>query len=171
MGYTGTSLKNVKDKVDLDLVDAVLTGMSYPGGRLHNKLRGKGYVYLVHGINFSGLDTGYLYIYALSNKSSINKVKKIILDEINDLKTTPISKKEFNEAIARIKMYYNQRRSSIENNLLINATDELYTNDYLFSTKYEEAIDLLNEKSTIEITKKYFNYPQIMIFNTEKSTN
>ena len=62
LGYNGTNLNNVKDKVELDLVDAILSGMSYPGGRLHNKLRGKGYVYLVHGINFAGLHDGYLYI-------------------------------------------------------------------------------------------------------------
>ena len=169
MGFLGTTLSNVKEKVELDLVDALLTGMSYPGGRLHNKLREKGYVYLVHGINFSGLKTGYLYIYALSNKESINKVKKIILDEIDSLKTKPITKAEFEEAIARMKMYYNQRRSSIDNNLLINATDELYTNDYLFSKKYENEINLLNEKTVIKITNKYLNNPQIMIFEQNKN--
>jgi zinc protease len=165
IGYLGTPLTNIKDKVELDLIDAVLTGMSYPGGRLHNKLRGKGYVYLVHGVNFTGLKTGYIYIYALSNKDSINKVKTIVLDEIETLKKTPISKNEYEESIARMKMYYKQRLSSIDNQLLINATDEIYTNNYLFSKKYEQEINLLNKNSTIDITKKYFNNPKIMIFN------
>ena len=65
--------------------------MSYPGGRLHKKLRGKGYVYLVHGTNFNGLKSGYFYIYALSNKENIDNVEKIILDEIKSIQTTPIN--------------------------------------------------------------------------------
>ena len=63
IGFDGISYNNPEDYYKLDLVDAVLSGMSYPGGRLHKKLRGKGFVYLVHGINFVGLEPGYFYIY------------------------------------------------------------------------------------------------------------
>lgn len=170
MGFKAPPLTNTKEKIKLDLIDAVLTGMSYPGGRLHNKLRDKGYVYMVHGINFSGLDTGSFYIYALSNPESINHVQSLILNEIKSLKTTLISNKELKEALERLSFYYKERIDSIENFMLIHAVDELLHNNFSYSSSIEPLIKTLDKQSIQLTAKKYLVNPQIFLFNPKIKT-
>ena len=126
MGFNGVSIENAKEKIRLDLVDAILSGMSYPGGRLHNKLRDKGYVYMVHGVNFNGLPDGAFYIYALTNEDSIDNVITLILEEIQNIKTQKVTDIEFEEAIERLSFYFKDQQSSIDSKLLLYSTNELY---------------------------------------------
>ena len=168
MGFQGTAITNPQEKTKLDLIDAILSGMSYPGGRLHNKLRDKGYVYLVHGINFNGIDTGAFYIYALTNEQSIEDVKNIITTEIEDIKRNPVSDEEFEEAIERIKYHYKDQRSSIDNQILLAATNELYTNNLNYSNILEEIIEKLTKEDIIKTAKTYLNYPQTIVFHPQK---
>lgn len=169
MGFMGCTLTSLSDKIKLDLVDAILTGMSYPGGRLHNKLRDKGYVYMVHGSSFNGPDTGNFYIYALTNPQSLAAVHKIILEEIHDLKTNPVSDNEFNEAIARLRFHYRSRLSSTENKLLIHAIDELMENNFDTLLSIENEINTLKKSDISKTVLHYFNHPQVLQFNPENT--
>ena len=168
MGFQGTSLLNTKEKIKLDIIDTLLSGASYPGGRLHNKLRDKGFVYLVHGINFNGLDTGAFYIYALTNEESWKDVQAIILEEIKSLQTKPASQKEWDEAIARLKFYYKDRTSSTDTLILLQAANELLLNDLNHSQKVDSIIESISKEMIIETAKTYLKNPETVIFHPKK---
>ncbi len=168
MGFKGTSILNTTEKIKLDILDTLLSGASYPGGRLHNKLREKGFVYVVHGINFNGLNTGSFYIYALTNEKSYNDVQKLILSEIKSLQEKPVSDKEWQEAIARLKFYYKDRASSTDSIILLTAVNELLLNDMNHNDKIDNLIDSITKEMIIETAKKYLTNPETIIFHPQK---
>ena len=101
---------------------------------------------------------------------NISNVKTLILNEIEDIKKNTVSKKEFQEAIERVKFYYKDRMSSLQNIMLISATDELYTNDHMFSEHYEKEISTLTIDTVLNTARKHLINHQTMIFNPKKIT-
>ncbi len=64
VGFAGTRIDDVKDRYALHILDAVMSGIGFPGGWLHTELRGKQLVYVVHASNWLGLEPGYFGIMA-----------------------------------------------------------------------------------------------------------
>lgn len=168
MGFKGASLRDVNEKIKLDLLDTLLSGASYPGGRLHNKLRDKGFVYLVHGVNFTGIYTGFYYIYALTNEDSYKDVNTLILNEIKSLQEAPATDEEWQEAIARLKFYYKDRASSSDSLILIKAADELLLNNLNHGETIDKLIDSISKEMIMETAKKYLINPETVIFHPVK---
>jgi zinc protease len=68
----------------VDVLDAVISGIRYPSGWLHDALRGgdKSLVYVVHAYPAFGIDGGYFGIMAQTTPDNYEKVLKIILDKM-----------------------------------------------------------------------------------------
>ena len=62
----------------MDVLDAVTSGIYYPGGWLHTELRGNQLVYVVHAYNFTGYDTGYFGLYAATYDEALDQAMEII---------------------------------------------------------------------------------------------
>lgn len=167
VAFDGVAFKDA-DVLRLHLADAVLTGMSYPGGRLHSILREKGYVYLVHGVNLAGLEKGMFYIYALTNKNQVEDVKKIIMDQIESIKTTPVTDDEFADAIAQMSFYHKDRASSLESLAMITATDELYGLGYDYFTRSDAEIAALTKADVQRAANAFLRNPQVLVLLPEK---
>ncbi len=79
----------------LDIIDANISGIGYPGGRLHNALRGsKDLVYVVHAFPFYGVKGGYFSVIAQTSPENLKTVKEIILEELKKTYTVPMSEEE-----------------------------------------------------------------------------
>ena len=163
IGFDGTTFKDSADSVRLDALDAVLSGMSYPGGRLHQMLREKGLVYMVHADNNLGLEKGYFFIYALTQESHLAEVKEIILSQINAIKSGEVSDAECAEGLSQVDFYYKDRRSSLSALSLISATDELYQDKYDDYVQLEKRLKTVKKSDIIAMAKKYLNNPQILL--------
>jgi predicted Zn-dependent peptidase len=86
-----------KDTPTLDLIDAIL-GMG-ESSRLFVELREKrALTYDFESTNASGLDYGYFSIDCAVNVKALNKTKSIILNELQKLKTQPITKSELDKS-------------------------------------------------------------------------
>lgn len=164
ISFDGEALSEVDLGIKLDLVDSVLSGMRYPGGRLHNLLREKGYVYMVHAANQLGVEKGKFSIVALTSKDKVEEVQKLIFEQIESIKSIPVSDKEFEEAIAQMKFYYKDRAASYESLATILATDELYGKGYDFNSKVDDKIKALTKQDVQEVASKYLVNPQVFIF-------
>jgi zinc protease len=167
IGFDGTSFSEPNESIRLDLVDSVLSGMRYPGGRLHSLLREKGLVYMVHGSNQEGIENGTFYIVALSSKDSIKEVTSIIFEQIDAIKNSPVSDNEFEEAIAQLTFHSKDKISTRESLSTLMATDELYGRGYLFYQKNKEKINELSKEDVMKYAKKYLVNPQIYIFENK----
>ncbi len=76
-GFHGLAIDDPRREV-LDALDAVISGVRSPGGRLHETLRGQELVYFVHGIAIPGIDTGSYVIYAGTAPDQIETVQEEI---------------------------------------------------------------------------------------------
>ena len=139
VGYDGTTFKDKLDFIKLDLLNTVLSGISYPNGRLHTILREKGLVYSVYATNQPGIETGHFLITALTNKDTIPDVTDVIFKEIQKIQTDIVSEAEFEQAIAQIRFYYQEKISGLEPLSVMVSTDELYARGHSF---YSEVLKI-----------------------------
>ncbi|MAU93069.1 MAG: hypothetical protein CMJ93_02515 [Planctomycetes bacterium] len=95
-------------QMDWQVLDTVLAGMQYPGGRLHPLLRGQELVYVVHGVLQVYKDHGLFYIYALTSPESVATVQQQLVDTIELLKTAGLQPNERDRAKAQIRYAYQQ---------------------------------------------------------------
>jgi zinc protease len=83
----------------LDLLDAIVSGASHPGGRLHESLRGQELVYFVHGMAIPGIETGAYVIYAGTAPEQVEAVRQEIEKILSDIAINGPSDEEI--ALAR----------------------------------------------------------------------
>jgi len=165
IGYDGLDYSDPKEIVALDLMDTVLSGANYPGGRLHSLLRDKGYVYMVHAAGQTGIEPGHYLIYALTNRQSKEDVKKVILDQIKDLQNKLISDHEFNEALAQLRYSYKDQVESLESRGSLYVTDELYGLGHAYSLgQSAKYLSELTKEDVQRMAKKILVHPQIFDF-------
>jgi len=97
VGYNGLTIRD-KDSPVVDVLDAVISGIGYPSGWLHDALRGgdRSLVYYVHAYPAFGMDGGYFGVMVQTTSDNYDAVLEIILE-----KTALIRTKEVNEQTLR----------------------------------------------------------------------
>jgi zinc protease len=97
IGYNSESVVGNPGNFAIDVADTMCSGFGYPTGYLHEILRGRGLVYVVHAKNAPGLNpklTGNFFVYAGCDPSKVNEVIDTILENVARLQGTP---KDVNE--------------------------------------------------------------------------
>ena len=94
-------LSEIKSYLTFQVIDALLSGMRYPSGLLHTRLRGEQLVYVVHALPMRLLEQDLLFIYALTDSENVERVNKIISQTIKDLKTS-ITEEQFELAKSQV---------------------------------------------------------------------
>ena len=74
VGYNGLSLTD-RDSPAVDVLDAIVSGINYPSGWLHDALRGgdKSLVYVVHAYPAFGVDGAYFGVMAQTTMTITTK--------------------------------------------------------------------------------------------------
>ena len=108
LAVDAVTMRDTMAHVDWQMLDTVLAGMQYPGGRLHPLLRGQELVYVVHGIPRFYQDHGVFYIYALTSPDSVNAVKNQLVNTLELLKTAGLDPNERSRAKAQMQYAYQQ---------------------------------------------------------------
>jgi zinc protease len=83
VGYNGLTLDD-PDVPAVDVLDAVISGIGYPSGWLHEALRGgeKSLVYFAHAYPAFGIDGGYFGVMTQTTPDNYDEVLEIILDRM-----------------------------------------------------------------------------------------
>jgi zinc protease len=85
IGYNADPVLGDVANFPLDVADTMCSGFRYPTGYLHEILRGRGLVYMVHAQNWPGRDAklpGTFMVYAGCDPSKVNEVVDVILENI-----------------------------------------------------------------------------------------
>jgi zinc protease len=127
----------------LQLVDAVVSGISYPSGLLHQRLRQNQLVYVVHTVHIKWGGQHMLFTYALTDPKNVGNAAKIIDESFAEIKTN-ISNKQIR--LAKNQVMFNVQ-SNREN--LHRKTQDLIVNSQLFGTVLT-AQDIENELISID---------------------
>ncbi len=96
-GFHGLTVAD-PDNPAMDVLDAAFSGMGFPGGRLHDTLRGQQLVYFAHAMSIGGVDPGAFVIYAGCQPEKVDTVKSEIERLVGEITTAPISAEELERA-------------------------------------------------------------------------
>ena len=163
MGYPGMILGD-PDWYTMRVIDGITSGIGYPGGWLHNTLRGSQLVYFVHAWNDARSDPGYYAIQAATNPATADTALKIILEKQELIKQDVFTDQELEQAksacIVMQNLYYNQTNSA---QAALAATNEIQDLGYNYADNYEQRINSVTREDIRRVANKYFqNYGLIM---------
>jgi len=159
MGYPGMKLGD-PDWHAMRVIDGITSGIGYPGGWLHNTLRGNQLVYFVHAWNDARSDPGYYAIQAATSPATADTARQIILEKQELIKQDAYTDDELEQAksgcIVMQGLYYNQTNSAQASQA---ASDEIRGQGYDFADDFEERIKAVTREDIKRVAKKYFqNY-------------
>lgn len=160
IGYPGLRIADEEDSYALSVMQGVLTGVGYQGGRLEDALRGgkNQLVYQVAGINFPGLEPGYFGILAASSPEKMDTVIKIILDHVAKITTTPVSADELAKAktiSVTMDQLSRQTNAATAQQAVL---DELYGLGYAHGAVFAAKVKAVTAADVQRVAQKYLTH-------------
>jgi zinc protease len=152
--YPGISVRD-EDRYALTVLDGALSGIYYPGGRLHARLRDSQLVYGVHAFPMTGLEGGAFLVVAATTKDKRDEVKRIIEEEVNRIATTEITADELERAkgmaitshAVDLQSNSGQASSAISNELFGLGVNE--------DKNYEARINAVTREDVLRVGRKH----------------
>jgi len=162
MGFHGITVYD-EDRYAIEVMDAVLSGIGFPGGRLHEKLRANQIVYAVHAYNQPGLDPGLFAVYAGTTTDKVETAMGIIKEEIESLRNDAISDEELERGK---RMCISIKQIGLQTNAdqaFTMGLDELYGLGYEDISNYEDRINAVTKEDVKRVAEKYLQLDKYAI--------
>jgi zinc protease len=162
-GYPTVTIDEKATRIVLDVIDTLISGGSYPGGWLHERLRGEELVYVVHAYNMNHIKSGNFTIFAATNKENTNKALEVIDGVVNDLNAGKYTAGDIERAKEQIITSHKLNRqtpSAIAQNYALN---EILGFGYDYDKEYLKKIEKVSINDIKETADKYFNNPVTVI--------
>lgn len=159
VGTGGVSVTDPERPV-VDVIDAVLSGISYPSGWLHQALRGgdRSLVYVIHGFPAYGIDSGHFGIVAQTTMSNYQEVVRIILEKLQNIQQQPLEPRELEVAK---NMCITMHEMGLETNAgqAASATvNEVLGLGYDWDRRYPEQIRQVQAENVLRVARRLFQH-------------
>jgi zinc protease len=158
LGYEGTSILNEKDHAALTVLDAITSGYNYPGGWLHEELRGAGLVYFVHALQLTGPVPGYFIVVAQTEPTKVDEVVGRIEKNLARAKEGKITQEEFDRAVEMIVSLHAQENTTIGAQAMQTAVDDLYGLGYDYDKSFDQRMKAVTLDDVVRVAKKYLGH-------------
>jgi zinc protease len=170
--YLGTNGITVEDpeRPTLDVIDAVLSGIGYPSGWLHEALRGgnRSLVYVIHAFPSAGIDGGHFGIITQTTMANYEKVLEIILAKLQKIQQQRLNSEEL--ATAK-DMVVTMHEMSLETNgaqARSAAVNEVLGLGYDWDARYPELVDQVSAEDILRVARKLFQHHLLVSAIPEK---
>lgn len=140
LGYPGPGIFDKKEHAALTVLDAVMSGYSYPGGWLHGELRGAGLVYFVHAFQMTGPAPGYFVVLCQTRPDAIGEAVDRIRKNVARAREGKVPEEEFRRAVDMVVALHAQENTTIAEQAQQAALDELYGLGHDYSKTFEARI-------------------------------
>lgn len=151
IGFRGIQVSD-PDAATLDLIDAILAGGA---GRLFDEVREKrGLAYTVGSFGVHGVDPGAFILYAVTEPAQIQEAKKVLLEEVERLKTVPVPEEELQQAKQGLlggRRIARQTQGAVAAQI---GLDELYGLGYDYSQRYESDVKGVTAQMIQDFSKR-----------------
>jgi zinc protease len=151
----GMVIQNIEDRLPMDVLDTIISGYQLPAGWLHDGLRGKELVYVVHSYNWVGLLPGAFVTYAACQPDKAAEVIQIIQADLDKAADYTPTQAEIDEAVNTIltaELLDNQSMSSLA---MSAALDELYGLGWDFRSRMEELYRKVTPEDVRRVGQRY----------------
>ena len=164
----GMKVDNLEDRFAITVLDTIISGYRLPGGWLHNELRGKQLVYVVHAYNWMGLAPGAFIVYAAGQPEKAPEVVRIIRRNLRRAAGYTPTQKEIDKAVNTIltaDLLGNQSMASLA---MSAALDELYGFGHDFRSKLEGHYARVTPADVARVARKYLSGGCVTVVATPK---
>jgi len=159
VGFNGMTITD-EDVPVVNVIDAIISGIGYPSGWLHDGLRGgeTSLVYYIHAYPAFGIDGGYFGIMAQTTAENYDKVVRTILENIDSIKTTKVDDQTLDRAknmcITMNEMSL-QTIASQSSNAALNEIIGLGSN---YDSVYPSLIKKVTAEDVLRVAEKMFSH-------------
>jgi zinc protease len=153
----GMTITDLQDRFPIDVLDTIISGYHLPSGWLHNELRGKRLVYVVHASNWAGLLPGAFVVYAGTQPANASQVVQIIEKDLKAASNYEPTQQEIDLAVNTILTAELLGNQSVASLALSGAIDELYGLGYDFRMKLEQNYRAVKPQDVLRVGRKYLS--------------
>lgn len=159
IGANGLDLHDPRRPV-LDVLDAVLSGASYPGGRLFEALRGgqEDLVYLVGAIPFYAKKAGFFGVITQTTLGNLPKVEGIVMDHLKRLQTESVPETELATAKEMLLISHELDKESLAAQAQGAAVNEVLGLGWDYETRYTEMVRAVTARQIQELAGELFRH-------------
>ena len=163
VGYNGLTLTDSEGPV-VDVLDAVISGIGYPSGWLHEALRGgdRSLVYMVHAYPAFGIDGGYFGIMAQTTPDNYDTVLKIILDKMALIQSEALDPSTLERAKSMCITAHELGLERIASQASSVALNEIIGLGYDYDEKYPGLIQRVSAEDVLRVAKNLFRHHLIV---------
>lgn len=152
IGFKGIDIYD-KDRHAVEILSNILSSAS---GVLFKSIREeKGLTYAVGAFNVSGIDPGYIAIYALTSKENIVKAKQAIFKELDLLAKNGANKAEIIKSKNYLKAIHKMGRETNASFIYSVVMDELYGLGYDSYKNFDKDIDSVTIEDIKRTAKRF----------------
>ena len=170
MGYNGLPLSH-PDRPVVDVIDAVISGVVYPGGWLHEALRGgdNSLVYYVHAYPAFGLDGAYFGIITQTTMDNFDQVVDIVNGRMDKLREVPVDEKTLREAKDICIAMHEMGLETISAQASSVAVNEVLGLGHDYDRRYPELIEKVTSEDVLRVAKVLFAHHLLVATKPEAS--
>lgn len=151
-------------RFEQDLLDAVLSGIYLPNGRLHFALRGAGLVYAVHAFPLAGRVPAAFALYLGTEPGKVAEAREIVDRELERISTEPVPDDELERGKSMLTVSrYVYDLSTAAARLQQAAVNELLGVGYDFDSDYIDEIEELEADELMEFAAELFAQPHLYL--------
>ena len=159
IGFNGMTLHD-KDRPVLDVIDAILSGIGYPSGWLHEALRGgdRSLVYYVHAYPQYGIDGGYFGVITQTTMANYQEVLDIIWEKVRRIQEEPVTDEEFELAK---KMIITMHDLGLETNIaqaFSAAVSEVLGLGYAWDERYRDLVREVTKEDVQRVARRILKH-------------
>jgi zinc protease len=169
MGYPGMDVGS-EDWYAMRVLDAVVSGIGYPGGWLHDTLRGQQLVYIVHAWNYTLRGKGYFAVMAATSPATADTALSVIREKIAKVKNEYVTDEEIGLAkrVCNIMedLYFSQTTAAQAN---LGTQYEVLGLGYDYRDRLKERIAAVTKEDVREVARKYLNESATILIRPEET--
>jgi zinc protease len=169
MGYPCMEIAD-EDYYAMRVLDAVISGIGYPGGWLHSTLRGQQLVYLVHAWNYALKGKGYFAVIAATSPATADTALTIIREKVAKIKDEYVTDEELDmgKRVCNIMedLYYSQTTAAQANQA---AQYETLGLGYDHRYDLRDKINRITREDVQRVARKYLNESATILIRPEET--
>jgi len=159
---------NIADRLPLTVLDTIISGYRLPSGWLHEELRGKQLVYVVHAYNWGGFLPGAFITYAGCQPEKAKQVVEIIKRNLDRASRYLPTKDQIDAAVNTILTADALENQSLSSQAMDAALNELYGLGWDFRNRLAELYRKITPADVQRVARKYLGHGYVTIITTPK---
>ena len=169
LGTNGVTLED-PERPTVDVIDAVLSGIGYPSGWLHEALRGgnRSLVYVVHAFPSAGIDGGHFGIITQTTMANYEKVVEIILAKLQKIQQQPLTSEELATAKDMVVTMHEMGLETNSAQARSAAVNEALGLGYDWDARYPKLVEQVSAEDVLAVARRLFKYHLLVSAIPEK---